>query len=32
MRSEVDAVLGTTAYDKILDAIDEAPKGHHTLT
>ena len=33
MRSrEVDAVLGTTAYDKILDAIDEALKGHHTLT
>ena len=29
---EVDAVLGTTAYDKILDAIDEALKGHHTLT
>ena len=26
---EVDAVLGTTAYDKILDAIDEALKGHH---
>ena len=24
---EVDAVLGTTAYDKILDAIDEALKG-----
>ena len=29
---EVDGVLGTTAYDKILDAIDEALKGHHTLT
>ena len=29
---EVDAVLGTTSYDKILDAIDEALKGHHTLT
>lgn len=29
---EVDAVLGTTAYDKILDAIDEALKGQHTLT
>ena len=28
----MDAVLGTTAYDKILDAIDEALKGHHTLT
>lgn len=28
---EVDAVLGTTAYDKILDAIDEALAGHHTL-
>ena len=26
---EVDAVLGTTSYDKILDAIDEALKGHH---
>ena len=29
---EVDAVLGTTAYDKILDSIEEALKGHHTLT
>ena len=29
---EVDAVLGTSAYDKILEAIDEALKGHHTLT
>lgn len=28
---EVDAVLGTTAYDKILDAVDEALKGHHAL-
>ena len=25
---EVDAVLGTTSYDKIVDAIDEALKGH----
>ena len=25
---EVDAVLGTTSYDKILDAIDEALAGH----
>ena len=29
---EVDAVLGTTAYDKILDAIDEALKGQHSVT
>ncbi len=29
---EVDAVLGTTAYDKILDAVDEALEGHHTVT
>lgn len=29
---EVDAVLGTTAYDKILDAIDEALAGKHTVT
>lgn len=28
---EVDAVLGTTAYDKILDAVDEALKGQHFL-
>ena len=28
---EVDAVLGTTSYDKILDAVDEALKGHHYL-
>lgn len=28
---EVDAVLGTTSYDKILDAIDEALKGHHSI-
>lgn len=25
---EVDAVLGTTSYDKILDAVDEALAGH----
>ena len=25
---EVDAVLGTTSYDKIVDAIDESLKGH----
>lgn len=25
---EVDAVLGTTSYDKIVEAIDEALKGH----
>lgn len=29
---EVDAVLGTTSYDKILDAIDEALEGHQTVT
>lgn len=29
---EVDAVLGTTSYDKILDAIDEALKGHPSVT
>lgn len=29
---EVDAVLGTTAYDKILDAVDEALAGHHSVT
>lgn len=29
---EVDAVLGTTAYDKILDAIDEALLGQHKVT
>lgn len=29
---EVDAVLGTTAYDKILDAVDEALAGHHVVT
>ena len=29
---EVDAVLGTTAYDKILDAIDEALAGQHSVT
>ena len=28
---EVDAVLGTTAYDQILDAIDEALAGHQTV-
>lgn len=28
---EVDAVLGTTAYDKILDAVDEALEGKHFL-
>ena len=28
---EVDAVLGTTAYDKILDAVDEALDGKHFL-
>lgn len=28
---EVDAVLGTTSYDKILDAIDESLKGQHFL-
>ena len=28
---EVDAVLGTTSYDKIVDAIDEALEGHRSL-
>ena len=28
---EVDAVLGTTAYDKILDAVDEALEGKYFL-
>ncbi len=28
---EVDAVLGTTSYDKIVDAIEEALKGNKTL-
>ena len=28
---EVDAVLGTTSYDQILDAIDEAVKGNKTI-
>lgn len=28
---EVDAVLGTTSYDKILDAVDEALEGRHYL-
>lgn len=28
---EVDAVLGTTSYDKIVDAIEEALQGHKTL-
>lgn len=28
---EVDAVLGTTAYDKIVEAIDEALLGHSTV-
>lgn len=28
---EVDAVLGTTSYDKITEAIDEALKGHITV-
>lgn len=28
---ELDAVLGTTAYDKILDAVDEALEGKHFL-
>lgn len=28
---EVDAVLGTTSYDKILEAIDEALKGRHCV-
>lgn len=29
---EVDAVLGTTAYDKIVTVIEEALKGHQTVT
>lgn len=29
---EVDAVLGTTSYDKLLESIDEALKGHATVT
>ena len=29
---EVDAVLGTTAYDKILEAIEEALEGHVSVT
>ena len=29
---EVDAVLGTTSYDKILDVVDEAIQGHATVT
>lgn len=29
--SEVDAVLGTTAYDQILDAVDEALKGQNSV-
>lgn len=28
---EVDAVLGTTSYDQILEAIDEAVKGNKTI-
>ena len=28
---EVDAVLGTTSYDRIVDAIEEALKGHKSL-
>ena len=28
---EVDAVLGTTAYDQILDAVDEALKGRNSV-
>lgn len=28
---EVDAVLGTTSYDKIVEAIDEALSGHTTV-
>ena len=28
---EVDAVLGTTAYDQILDAVDEALKGQNSV-
>lgn len=29
---EVDAVLGTTSYDKILEAVDGALKGKHSVT
>ena len=29
---EVDAVLGTTSYDKILEALDGALKGKHSVT
>ena len=29
---EVDAVLGTTSYDKILEAVDGALKGQHSVT
>ena len=29
---EVDEVLGTTAYDKILDAVDAALAGEHSVT
>ena len=28
---EVDAILGTNSYDKILDAVDEALAGHQML-
>ena len=28
---EVDAVLGTTSYDKIVEAIDEALEGHSSV-
>ena len=28
---EVDEVLGTTAYDKILDAVDAALAGEHSV-
>ena len=28
---EVDAVLGTTAYDRILDAVDDALEGKHVI-
>ncbi|MBM6751256.1 30S ribosomal protein S12 methylthiotransferase RimO [Mediterraneibacter glycyrrhizinilyticus] len=28
---EVDEVLGTTAYDKILDAVDQALEGRHSV-
>jgi ribosomal protein S12 methylthiotransferase len=29
---EVDAILGTSSYDKILDAVDKALEGQHTVT